>query len=108
MLRREEAWREQGRDGSPVSSLVEMRREPVMRRGKHMAGKRFFRGGKCHIYGTEEKEGGRGRWKRWEERWTRAATGAPPPWSLEKLIQVGCSCGRQRDVGADVEETEKI
>ena len=57
MLRREEAWREQGRDGSPVSSLVEKRREPVMRRGKHMAGKRFFRGGKCHIYGTEEKEG---------------------------------------------------
>ena len=73
-----------------------------MGRVNHMAGKRFFRGGKCHVYGTGEKEGGRRGWERQEERWARAASGASPPWSLAKLIRAGRSCRRQRDAGADV------
>ena len=93
---------------SVLSSLVEERREPVMGRGKHMAGKRFFRGGKCHVYGTGEKEGARGGWERQEERWARAASGASPPRSLAKFIRAGRSCGRQRDAGADVEGAGKI
>ena len=73
-----------------------------MGRGKHTAGKSFFKGGKCHVSVTGQREGGRGRLKTWEERWTWTASGASPALCLQKLTQPGSSCGRYRDVGVSV------
>lgn len=52
-----------------------------------------------YLYVTGEKKRGRGRLKRWEERWTWTANGASLALCLEKLLGMRSDCRHQRVCG---------